>query len=286
MFEMNIGRSTVYRGFRAFADAYWSLLFTTLRFIKLALAGKLLTLPMRAITDEFAFSLSPEGWNYYRALLAEYDQLHDDTPPQQTAFYRFFQHERINDLRYLDDILHLHEPTNRFSKKSFRFYLGTYPWGGLTEVDSRVGGTPFGWYYDQKEGKMTRDLWGYRKTLWYRPAERYTLDLEWNSTIHTLSVLKEGYRPLRYGSIPSVTLLVRRDGRRRAVIGDGHHRLSALAHLGFDRVAVEVTQVVNEAQVDTWYYVRGGQCPKDLALNIFHAFFSINGRERFDYLNV
>jgi hypothetical protein len=277
--------ATLFPWLRAYARAQRGLIANTVKFSKLALRGKLMTLPMNVITDEFAFSLAPEGWNYYSALLAEYER-QPGIPPEKTTYYRFFQHPRLNQLRSLEDILYLHEPSRRQGPNGFTFHLGVYPWGGLNETHSLAGGTPFGWHYDQVTGAMTRDRWGYKRTLWYQPRDSETLNVEWNLTIHNLLTLRQGYRPLLHGSVPCVCLLVRRDGSVRGVMGDGHHRLAVLHHLGLRQVTVQIVQRVEEARVAEWYYVKSGQSSTGQALEIFNAFFELTGRERLLALNL
>ncbi len=155
----------------------------------------------------------------------------------------------------------------------------------MTRADSLTGGTPFGWYHDRVEGKITRDLWGYGRNLWYEPGERYTLEVEKDLTLRLCRSLKKRYRPLLYFSFPSVSLLVRRDGQMRALILDGHHRLAALRYLGCDQVTVELIEVFKESDIDRWYYVANGYCDREQALEIFNAFFVLNGRERITYLD-
>ena len=256
-----------------------------LNFARQTLNGRLISLPLSLITDEFAFSLDVNGWNYYRALLTDYGN-NPVVPLEATTFFRFFQHACINAIRYLEDALFFHEPESPGDENRFRFYLGAYPWGGLTETASLVGGTPFGWYYDRTESRSTRDLWGYGKTLWYQPNDRYTLECEWELTKKQFRGLQHGYHPWLHLALPAVTLLVRRDGQRRAIIVDGHHRLSILSYLGYHQATVEVVQRVAEAEVDQWYYVKRGDCSRQHALEIFNAFFRLNGRERVAYLNL
>ncbi len=250
-----------------------------------ALNGQLINIPLCLITDEFAFSLDADGWNYYRALLADYAN-NPIVPLEATTFFRFFQHACINAIRYLEDVLFFHEPQRASAENRFRFYLGAYPWGGLTEAASLVGGEPFGWYYDRLESRSTRDLWGYGKTLWYQPNDRYTLECEWALTTKQFRGLQHGYHPWLHLAMPTVTMLVRADGQRRAIMVDGHHRLSVLSYLGYNRVTVEVVHRVAEADVDQWYYVKRGDCSRQHALEIFNAFFRLNGRERAAYLEL
>ncbi|MCZ6672446.1 MAG: hypothetical protein O7C75_05835 [Verrucomicrobia bacterium] len=239
---------------------------------------------MDSIKDEFAFSFGPEGWNCYCALLKECAQYPAENVLEQSLFWRFYVHDKIRSVRTLNDLLFLHDAERRSS--SAEFYLGTYPWGGLTETDTSNGGIPFGWYYDQVEGKQTRDLWTYGRNLWYEPGDRYTLECEWARTIKVYNSLKRNYRPLWYHNYPSVALLVRENSERLGLILDGHHRMGALSHLGYKQVRVALTEVVNETAVDQWYYVKNGYCTREQALVIFNAFFEVNGSERIEYLGL
>lgn len=260
----------VYRGIRRIARS--------------ALTGRLIRIPIREVTDEFAFSLGPDGWNYSAALIREYYD-RPGVAMDQTQFYRFFQDPRINALRFLDDILFLHQPARAEQPNRAQLHLGTYPWGGITEED-RATGTPFGWYYDSIAGTSTRDLWGPGATLWYRPNDVDALTKEWVKTTGLYRSLQAGYHPLRHLSFPSVTLLERHDGQRRAIMGNGHHRLTALACLGYPAVTVEVIQVIADTAVDGWPYVKTGHCSRQQALETFNAFFTVTGSERLRHLGL
>ena len=253
---------------------------------------------MNLITNEFAFSFAPDGWNYFRALIAEYEK-RPETALENTTFFRFFQHQRVRSVRYLNDVLFLHDP-DRSRNHGHKFYLGTYPWG------DHVGGGPWGYYYDLSEGKTTRDLYGYRANLWYQPEDNYPIEIEWNKTIKLYHSIRRGYRPLRHGYLPEVTLLLRRDGEMRAIRYNGQHRLAILSLLGYRKVTALLPSaacisaelaswqttssipkvvhqrevVVREEQVEEWHYVKHGYCTPEEGLEIFHAFFELNGRER------
>jgi hypothetical protein len=280
---MNPRRNFIVQGISTVFETYKDLTWDVLKFAKLALTGKLKQIPVSVITDEFAFSLAPNGWNYYCELVSEHEK-HPERLPQHTTFYQFFQRQEIVAVQQLADILFLHDPEKRALAQLYPFHLGTYPWGGLFTPDRHPEGTPFGWYYDLVSGAMTRDLWGYKQSLWYKPDDVFTLGLEWNYTIQNYYSLSQGYRPLLYGSFPSVALLVRADGNLRAVMVDGHHRLCILKHLGYEQVTVEVTRVVSEKDVQNWHYVTKGHCSPEQALKIFHAFFELTGQERLLHL--
>jgi hypothetical protein len=269
------------------------------------ITGRLKRLPMSVITNEFAFSFAPGGWNYFRALVAEYEK-NPHIALERSTFFRFFQHPVVRSVRYLDDLLFLHEADKRSRDDQFKFYLGTYPWG------DHVGGGPWGSYYDRSERQMTRDLYGYRRNPWYEPGDRYPLENEWKHTTQLYCSMRRGYRPLRHGYLPEVTLLVRRNGDIRAIRYNGQHRLSILSHFGhrhatvlvpsarsisaslaswpstskLPKVVRESEVVVHESEVEDWYYVKHGYCTREHALEIFHAFFDLNGRERLTHLGL
>jgi hypothetical protein len=204
----------------------------------------------------------------------------------------------------LNDLLFLHEPKRRDS--GFQFALGTYPWG------DHVGGGPWGHHFDHATGHSTRDLYGRRANIWYQPGDPPPLRLEWEQTIRALEKLRDGYRPLRMGQLPEVTLLVRRNGEYRAVRYNGQHRLAVLSHFGRKRLTVLVPSarsinaelalwpsasslpkivsdaeiVVRETEANDWHYVKLGLCSREQALEIFYAFFELNGRERIAYLDL
>jgi hypothetical protein len=156
-------------------------------------------------------------------------------------------------------------------------------------------------------------LYGYRANIWYEPGDKYPIELEWKKTVGLYESVKESrYQPLRHRDLPEVTLLIRRDGAVRAVRYNGQHRLSILSHLGHKRVTAFVPSaraindslktwtsfshlpkivypneiVVREADVREWPYVKQGLCTVDQALEIFNAFFELNGRERVRYLEI
>jgi hypothetical protein len=241
-----------------------------------------LRIPTKLVSDEYGFSLAPDGWHYLRALLADFEENPDGELPGST-YFRFFCHERLQAVRFLEDVLFLHREKG-YADEGFRFYFGTYPWGDWTASDALVGGKPFGHHFDAVEGARTRDLYGYRRNPWYRPGDEYPLGIEWRRTVELYHSLRDGYRPGRYGTLPSVVLLVRRDGDFRAVRYRGHHRLATLAHLGHEEVTValhpESVKVVHESDVEKWYYVRRGSCSPEQALKIFDAFFELDGSER------
>ena len=266
-------------------------------------SGTLRRVPVRWITNEFAFSFASEGWNYFRALVAELEA-RPQLQPEESIFYRFFRHEHVQSVRYLNDLLFLHQPERRDS--GFQFALGTYPWG------DHVGGGPWGYHFDHATGNSTRDLYGQRANIWYQPGDPPPLQLEWEQTIRAIDNLRGGYQPLRATQLPEVTLLVRRDGEYRAVRYNGQHRLAVFSHFGRKRLTVLVPSarsinaelalwpsvsslpkavadgeiVVRESDVDNWHYVKCGLCTRKQALEIFHAFFELNGRERITYLGL
>jgi hypothetical protein len=155
-------------------------------------------------------------------------------------------------------------------------------------------------------------MYGPRANVWYEPGDPSPLRLEWEKTRRLFNKLRGGYHPLRAAQLPTVTLLVRRNGEYRAMRYNGQHRLAALSHLGRKRLTVLVPSaralnaelaswpsrsslpklvhdgeiVVRETEVNAWPYVKRGLCAREQALEIFHAFFDLNGRERIQALEL
>jgi hypothetical protein len=253
------------------------------RHAKLVARGQLTRVPIEQITDEFAFALSGHGWNRYSAVL----ESHDAEPGaslESTDFHRFFNDEQVNAVRDLNDLLSLSDNPGRYNEIA-QFWLGEYPWGGLIGPEPARTGAPYGWAYDEAENTDTSELWGKGRNLWYRPNDEYTVRTEWRRIIELYESMKHRYSPLKARGFPRVTLFVRRDGDRRAVIVDGHHRLAILAHLGAEQATVEVDAVVREADVADWPSVLTGYCSPEEALVIFHSFFELDGSERFSHVS-
>jgi len=259
-----------------------------LRTARLRLLERFVTIPTSIVTNAYAFSFADAGWHYYRELLAAYAQ-NADANMRETTFFRFFKHEEIRSVRFLDDLLFLHDPSKRQAGATRSFYLGTYPWGEWGR-DVEMGGYPFGHHYDKVEGMMTRDSEGYRRNPWYQPGDEHPLEIEWEQYIRVYKSVRRAYRPAWHGTYPQVVLLVRNDGEMRAVVDQGQHRVTSLSHLGHSQLVVVVMRdsmsIIRENDVDSWYFVRSGLCSRQRALLIFNAFFELNGRERINYLNL
>ena len=248
----------------------------------LAARRRLIRMPIEEITDEFGFSLSAGGWHPLVEALQNYDR-QPLQPVETTRFGRFFLDEKTNAVRNLNDLFDLTRRPAGFGSLP-PFWLGTYPWGGL-DADAIGGpGPAFGWAHDEALGVDTADLWGHGRTLWYRPANRHTISNERHLTVELYRSIRRRYSPVKARGFPRVTLLVGEDGRRRAVIVDGHHRLAVLAHLGARAVTVEIEGAIEVGRVDQWYYVRNGHCTPDEAMRFFDAFFVLDGSERFDFV--
>jgi hypothetical protein len=233
---------------------------------------------MSDITDEFAYAFSDSGWNPLRALLADVDSAGEAVDVLEGDYARFFRSPTVSAVGTLNDVLFFHTPGRADELPTF--WLGTYPWGGLTEGDAV--GTPFGWAYDADVGADTSSLWGRDHTVWYRPGHGPTIavDVERTRGLYA-SICDSGYSPLRARGWPRVCVLERADGARRGVIIDGHHRLAVLAHRGVRRTRVEIERVVRRGDVASWSAVESGRCSAPDALGLFDAFFDLDGSERY-----
>ena len=250
------------------------------RHLRLVARRAIVRIPVRELTDEFGFSVGPGGWNHYTALLAEHDRL-PDRPVEATTYGRFFLDHRVNGVRDLNDLLDLTDGPPRFAGLP-RFWLGTYPWGGLSASDIGRPGPAFGWAHDEATGDDTSELWGRGRTLWHRPCNRATLWNEWRLTVDLCASIRDrGYSPVTARGFPLVTLLHHSDGRRRAIIVDGHHRIAVLAHLGARAAVVEVGAEIGMADAARWHAVIGGHCTVEEATEFFDAFFELDGSERY-----
>jgi hypothetical protein len=260
-----------------------------LKTAKLWLQEEFVNIPTNLITNEYAFSFADSGWHYFRELIADYES-NPGIAMQESTFFRFFQHERVRSIRYLNDVLFLHDPDHQNNNNDYKFYMGTYPWGEWGPNGEINAGVAWGYHYDFIEGKMTRDLYGYRRDPWYQPGDEHPLAIEWNQTLQVYRSLKRGYRPVWHGTYPEVLLLLRSDGQMRAMVEQGQHRVSSLSHLGYKELSLllrrDSMRIIREDEVERWYYVHNGLCTKEQALRIFNAFFELDGRERAKYLNL
>ena len=259
-----------------------------LRGTRLRLTHRFVKLPIHQVRNEYAFGFADAGWHYFREILAARG-VDAETPAEESGFFAFFQHPRTRAVRYLNDLLFMHDPGLRERSADCLFYLGTYPWGEWSRSDLITGGVPYGHHYDRVENASTRDLDGYRRNPWYEPGDPHPLHIEWDQVHRVGKALSGGYRPWRYGGWPEVILLERRDGEQRAVVAEGQHRMAALGHLGYREVCVPVHEsvpTIREVEVEDWFHVRSGRCSAQTALLIFNAFFEWDGRERAQYLDL
>ncbi|NNE94547.1 MAG: glycosyltransferase family 2 protein [Acidimicrobiales bacterium] len=252
------------------------------RHVRLLAEGKLRRVNISEVTDEFGFDLTKEGWNCYTSILREFDS-NQTVAAADSEFGRFFTSDVVSNVGDLNDLLDLGFPDGDLRAVP-RFWLGTYPWGGLVPEPSTDPAEPlgpaFGWAHDLATGQDTSLRWGAGRTLWHTPNDRFTIANEWRITLDLYPRVRRRYSPLKARGFPTVVLLERADGCRRALIADGHHRLAILSHLGSRSVLVEVLKTVREEDVAEWPAVRAGVCSEAEALAIFHRFFDVNGSER------
>lgn len=248
----------------------------------LAARGAITRVPTSDLTDEFGFAPTHSGWNYYNAIASAYER-DPGADPLSTEYGRFFTSDAVNTVRDLNDLLDLHGGPPRFADLP-RFWLGTFPWGGLPGPEVGTPGPAFGWAHDQATGADTSKLWGAGRTLWYEPRDEFTIRSEWTATTKLYDSIKARYSPVRARGFPTVTILKDAAGRRKAVMVDGHHRLALLAHLGVPKVTVVVEATIDVEDCDSWYYVRTRHCTAGEARRFFEAFFELDGSERFEHV--
>lgn len=248
-------------------------------YLGLAASGFLQRIPVEEITDEFAFAHAADGWNPFTAILDDIDR-DPALPLDESSFGRFFLHPMVSGVRDLNDVLGLGGCGSPYSRLP-RFWLGTYPWGGISADAIGGEGPAFGWAHDEETGAETSGLWGYGRTLWYRPSDRFTLNTRRRETAELYESIRRRYSPLRARGLPTVTMLRNDDGEQRAVIVDGHHRIAILAHLGAKVITCDVEATVDVSEAAHWPAVVSGYCTEDEARTIFNAFFELDGSERY-----
>jgi len=242
------------------------------------------------VSNEYAFSCSAHGWNYLASIIDDYESGKGDLI-HEYKIYKFFNHPEIKRIKYLNDILFLHDPSLHKSG-DYKFYFGTYPWGCCWKDTKSIGGRPWGHQYDQDTGSNTSELWGKKTNIWYKPGGIEEIQYEWKKTIRLYNKIKKnGYKPFLRGDFPLVFFLINKKGEKRAIRFNGQHRLSILGYLkGHSSVRVivpkESVEYIYEDNLDEWYYVKKGLCSKDLALRIFYAYFLLDGSERMEYLDL
>lgn len=249
------------------------------------LSRRLVRIPMELVTDDLAFSFHPSGWNIYTSIIADYEK-NPEIELRETQMFKFFNKDEVKSAAYTNDLLFLGDEVRGPRDQEYLFYLGTWPWGGMSETESMHGGTPYGIHYDRIENKSTKELWGYGRNPFYDTTDIFPLEFEMNLTIDIYESIKRGYNPLYHNLFPSVVILLKENGQYRAISRDGDHRVAALSMTGTKSFFAEITYVIKEAEADDWYYVRNGFCSKEFALEIFDAYFKLNGRERLEYLSL
>ena len=168
-------------------------------------------------------------------------------------------------------------PHDILPQVEFRRALGVLPWG-------------YGWGQRLEETDPNRYMRGKHEV--YGPVSAEVIAAEYKRLAAQLEYTrKRGYTPrLRPGGIVSGYWLVRVDGSRRFFVVDGNHKLAVLAHLGYSTIAatyrVPDVRRVCEAEVNSWLFVRSGDCTVSDALVYFNAYFQLNGMERAESLGL
>lgn len=226
----------------------------------------LVEVPLEICTNYLAFSLSRHGWHYYTALLREYDK-HQGLSCAESIYWRFHNAYQPKDISTL-----LPPDMN----PTFHPEIGIYPWGHFSIELSKVGGQPY-------------DL---AKTNACGPSEPELIRRDFNKLLHHYeSVKRNGYQPWKHrnGFITGI-FLIKENGDRRFLLTEGNHRCAILSHLSYDAAKMwlmpDYYPVIHEGSVDSWYYVRNGQCSREEALAYFNGYFNSNGRERAEALGL
>ena len=118
------------------------------------------------------------------------------------------------------------------------------------------------------------------------PTEPSRIQREFLDSINLyLNIKNNGYQLIKHRSIIGGTFIISKNSKKRFIVLQGNHRVSALAALGHKKVLVYTMRgylsKIEESKLDSWKEVRKGNCNKDLAIEIFNSFF--NGKGNFKY---
>ena len=220
----------------------------------------LVEVPLEICTNYLAFSLSHRGWHYYTALFQEYDK-NSKLGWEESILWKFHNTYQPKDISTL-------LPPNMNPK--FHPEIGIYPWGHFNIELSKVGGQPY-------------DI---ENTNACGPSEPELIQREFNHLLHLYeSIKRNGYKPWKYrNGFITGTFLVKENGDRRFLLTEGNHRCAILSHLNYDTAKMwlmpDYYSIIHEDNVDSWYYVKNGQCSREEALAYFNGYFNNNGKER------
>jgi hypothetical protein len=203
------------------------------------------------------FPFGRRGWHYLVELLRE----HAARPGlrlEDSILFRF--HQRFQPAGMAEALLPA-ETTTRF-----RPPLGILPWGSFQSAWSPAA-------------PLAKD-WRRSRFCGPSPLEVVRDEFERACAVYE-SLRASGYDPWRHTFAGGVVLR-RRDGALRYVVLQGNHRLAALAFLGvpavLSRGLAGYHTLIDEREVERWWFVRSGECSAPDARAYLDAYFTSDGR--------
>lgn len=132
---------------------------------------------------------------------------------------------------------------------------------------------------ENKEKGANTGEWGGHNT--FGPTSREKGELEFSRLVNTFNSIKNiGFYKEWEGkaSISAIILYSRGDKEIRYLCRSGHHRLSALAALGWHYVELQIQPhhyggIIRREDVDYWPTVRNGYLTREEALTLFDRFY-------------
>jgi hypothetical protein len=103
-------------------------------------------------------------------------------------------------------------------------------------------------------------------------AYRITEEFAWLERAY-YSISAAGYNPDQH-SYCTAWELIDDQGRKKYLLTDGNHRVSALSTLGKETVTVEVHRTIKLSDINSWYLVKKGLMSAADAKKIFLAYFA------------
>ena len=220
--------------------------------------------PIDLCVNWLGFSYGPEGWHHYREAVKE---IASGSIPTSTSrdgiLHRFYGAYTVDRVSF--------PPRDMFPMVEFKPPLGILPRG-------------YGWGQRMQETDPNRYMNGKREI--YGPVGPDVIASEYKRLAAQLEYTRRtGYRPrMRPGGFVSGYWLVKSDGSRRFFVVDGNHKLAILAHLGYTEVRATYrapdVKYICESEVNSWLFVRSGECSVVDAVAYFDAYFQLNGMER------
>lgn len=223
--------------------------------------SQLCEVPIEICTNPMGYSFAQDGWNYLMEQLREFDSK-ENLQIEDSILYKFHQQYQPKDMSEL--------PFSAGLKVAFKPGLSIYPWGSFNIEKSNYGG-------------KAKDAY---RTRFYGPSDFALVEKDFFNLRSLYEYMKvHGYRPWYFkNAFIGGVFLERENGQKKFVVLQGNHRTAILSHLGHKKILVRYHpgyyKCIHEKDINSWYYVKSGDCSIEDALAYFDCFFMLNGTER------